>query len=346
MEYTTFELNRRFRNYIFETIKPNMAYKLTSTMSSIIGSRNVLLYHITVLSLVAFTVLFYLHLTFPNDIRAQGASITAADIRIAAVGDWACNPNTMNTLKNLESKHPDLVLALGDLSYQTTANCWLNLISPIENKTKIAIGNHDVITQQLLAQYMNHFGLSKQYYSFNFQNIHFLVMSTEVFFPMGSPEYNFVNNDLKAASTNPSIKWIIVSYHRPTYTSPSVHPGIVLWRETYHPLFDQYHVDLVLQGHNHNYQRSYPIEFNSSNTESPIITSTQKNSYDKPKGEIYTIVGTGGQFPHQLQGQAPYVVTQTSNIFGFLEIDISGHDLKGIYFANNGTIKDQFTITK
>ena len=252
----------------------------------------------------------------------------------------------MNTLKNLESKHPDLVLALGDLSYQTTANCWLSLISPIENKTKIAIGNHDVITQQLLAQYMNHFGLSNQYYSFNFQNVHFLVMSTEVFFPMGSPEYSFVNKDLKAASTNPSIKWIIVLYHRPSYTSPSVHPGIVLWRETYHPLFDQYHVDLVLQGHNHNYQRSYPIEFNSSNTDSPIITSTQKNSYDKPEGEIYTIVGTGGEFPYQLKGQAPYIVTQASNIFGFLEIDISNRDLKGIYFANDGTIKDQFTITK
>ena len=78
------------------------------------------------------------------------------------------------------------------------------------------------------------------------------------------------------------------------YTLPSTHSAIALLRSTYHPLFEQYGVDLVLQGHNHNYQRTYPIKFNSSSPKHPIETSTNKTTYTDPDGQIFAIVGTGG----------------------------------------------------
>ena len=37
----------------------------------------------------------------------------------------------------------ELVLGLGDYSYEADADCWLDTISPINNKMKISIGNHD-----------------------------------------------------------------------------------------------------------------------------------------------------------------------------------------------------------
>ena len=45
---------------------------------------------------------------------------------------------------------------------------------------KIAIGNHEVEEESKLTQYMEHFGLSNQYYSFDYQNVHFTVMSDNV----------------------------------------------------------------------------------------------------------------------------------------------------------------------
>ena len=53
-------------------------------------------------------------------------------------------------------------------------------MDPIDEKMKITIGNHDVLNPKLLKQYMDHFGLTKQYYSFDYNNIHFVAMSTEV----------------------------------------------------------------------------------------------------------------------------------------------------------------------
>src|SRR5919106_1883743 len=68
---------------------------------------------------------------------------TTTNFNFAAVGDWGCTDHTTDTIKNLQNKDPELVLALGDLSYENTGNCWLNETSSINNKLEIAIGNHD-----------------------------------------------------------------------------------------------------------------------------------------------------------------------------------------------------------
>ena len=57
---------------------------------------------------------------------------------------------------------------------------------------------------------------------------------------------------------------------------------------------DKYSVDLVVSGHSHNYQRTYPLIFNTKNSSVPIITSNETNTYNDPNGEIHIIVGTGG----------------------------------------------------
>jgi hypothetical protein len=42
----------------------------------------------------------------------------------AAAGDFGCTSNTRKTVENMKKNDPELVLALGDLSYQKSANCW------------------------------------------------------------------------------------------------------------------------------------------------------------------------------------------------------------------------------
>ncbi len=321
------------------------------------------------LSAMALLLLSITSLTQTPSIQTQMADAqhvpTVPDFNFAAVGDWGCTSNTNNTVNNIVGKNPALVLALGDYSYNTTSDeCWFKIVKPIEDKMKITIGNHDHRGLGQLYRYLNPFGLTEQYYSFNYKNIHFLALSTEIPFLVDSAQYKFVKNDLSKAASNPNIDWIIVYYHKQMYTLPSKHPAIALLRSTYHPLFEQYGVDLALQGHNHNYQRTYPIKFNSTSPKHPIETSTNKTIYTDPDGQIFATVGTGGEdlYPFKAQqatkkaskaqeatirGNSYYVKDYIG--FGVLDVDITnnGKTLTGKFYANNnGTIIDQFTIIK
>ena len=146
------------------------------------------------------------------------------------------------------TKKPELVLALGDLSYQRSPDCWFEIVSPLDNVTKIVRGDHD--SDARMTQYMQHFKMSKEFYSFNHKNIHFLIMSTETPYEMNSEQYQFVKSDLENISSRSDIQWIIVAYHQPAYTSPTDCKGCsprVMLRELYHPLFDKYEIGRAVQ---------------------------------------------------------------------------------------------------
>ena len=270
---------------------------------------------------------------------------------VAAVGDWACNDNSKNTLKNIESKKPELIIALGDLSYQRSAECWFDMISSVDNITRIVRGDHD--NDFRTSQYMQHFNMSSEFYSFNHVNIHFLIMSTEIPYQLGSKQYEFVKSDLENASKNSTIDWIIIAYHQPAYISPNDCRGCsprVTLRDVYHPSFDKYNVDLVLQAHNHNYERSYPILYNSKDSENPTIVNSNKNSYNYDinfHGSIFATVGTGGGELHNFEAKVPYTVMQHRG-FGFLNLELTnnGTRLNCNFYANDGTLPDHFTIDK
>ncbi len=263
---------------------------------------------------------------------------------VSAAGDWGCNSNSQNTQRKMYNKGPEVVLGLGDYSYSGTANCWFTVIKPIDGRMHISIGNNDDGSSTLLNQYLSHFHLSRQYYSFNYQNAHFLVLSTEMI--TSSSMYDFAKNDLAKAASNTGIDWIIVYMHKPMYTSPGQHGASTTMRDKYHPLFDKYGVDLVLYGHNHAYERSYPIKYDTSTPSTPIVTSSNKASYTNPTGAIYATVGTAGASLYTYSSKNSYIVTQYKG-HGFLDITISGSTLSAKFYANSdGSVKDQFTIKK
>jgi hypothetical protein len=194
--------------------------------------------------------------------KIQGVEFGTKGFNIAAIGDWGCNSNTQASANNIARSSPELVLALGDYSYTNTATCWIDIIEPMDSVTRITIGNHEDQVSEDSDAYLNHFGLSKKYYSYDYQNIHVLTLNSGENYARGSSQYNFVKNDLQLASNNPNIRWIIVTIHEPAYSSTnscSSCKAADSLSDTYHPLFDQYHVDLILAGHVHNYQRSRTI---------------------------------------------------------------------------------------
>jgi Calcineurin-like phosphoesterase len=271
----------------------------------------------------------------------------------AAVGDFGCSSNTKKTINNIEEKKPELVLPLGDLSYQTTADCWFDAMSPLKGKIMVTLGFHDVNDgKSKMDQYVKSFEMDKHYYSFDYRHVHFVTIASESKFDVGSAQYKFINEDLKKASENKDIDWIVVTTYGPFYTSPSTHKAEKDLRDIYHPLFEKYNVDLVLQAHNHNYQRTYPISYNSAGDSSePIVTNQLTTGYNNTTdGTVFALIGTGGESFYPLASQAPYVASQFGK-FGFLNIDISNGNphtkLTGTFYNNKGDeILDHFTIEK
>ncbi|HJU59507.1 MAG TPA: hypothetical protein VJ583_07135 [Nitrososphaeraceae archaeon] len=181
----------------------------------------------------------------------------------------------------------------------------------------------------IINEYLKPLNMTKTYYSFDVNNIHFTVIDPHIDHSFDSTQYQFIEQDLQNASpiNNPNIDWVFVE-HIPIYTSTSKHPANSTIRDIYHPLFDKYNVDLVFNGDNHNYQRTFPLKYNREDDSSlPIISDRNLNNYNSSSGDysgqIYIITGTGGRSLYEIKQQAPFVAIQHDKHYGFLNLDFS-----------------------
>ena len=116
----------------------------------------------------------------------QGALEDRGVYSFALAGDYGCDDTTRDTVSAMKKKNPDLVLALGDLSETKDPDCFFKLFKSLDEKgkLKIALGFHDMHdgddSSSRYSQYLSHFDMVDPFYSFDYKNIHFLVMNTGI----------------------------------------------------------------------------------------------------------------------------------------------------------------------
>lgn len=318
---------------------------------------------LVVIPLIFFIILVLLF----NTIRTTNADIHE-DIKtnhiqkfnFVTAGDFGCGDEPNRTIEGMAKKDPEIVIALGDLSYDKSSACWLYSIIPLDTtgRVKIIFGDHDLAKKLFkYNDYVRHFNMTKPFYSFNYANVHFLAMATAknsiIPYLNGSEQYNFVQHDLMNAHNNKSIDWIIVYSFRPFYSSGTEHSGQEVLPDTYHPLFEMYGVDIVLQAHSHNYQRTFPLMYNANSFSPlyhPTIVDKNRTEYKDANGTIFLTVGTAGAELHNFTSKYSYIVEQLET-HGFLNVDISSTDkelkMLGTFYENSGmNKKDHFSISK
>lgn len=258
-----------------------------------------------------------------------GNPIPATDYTVTAVGDWGCTTMT-NTIVDLinDDIDPDVVLGLGDGSYDNSSvSCFISRVTKLKTGRifKSAYGNHDVDKSTKKNDLINFFVDQRTYYTITYQNLWILVMDTESSFSSGSAQHTFVSGALTDAAADASIDWKIAIMHRPWVGGSSDHPyneGNIL--NTYLPLFDTAKVDLILTGHNHNMQRTYPIK--SAGGSSVTKTDSTTGPYTQGVGRIHVVCGTGG---HDSGNSLYSVGSYSNNAYsndtdnGVLKIEIS-----------------------
>jgi predicted MPP superfamily phosphohydrolase len=258
-----------------------------------------------------------------------------------AVGDLDCNNNSIQTINNSIDKKPEIFLAVGDLYYNCTPEDFKKMLSSLNQITYMTMGNHDSWSK---FAGLYHLPNDRPYYSFDKGNVHFLSISTESDLGQNSTQYNFINTDLDIASHNSSISWIIVLAHKPFISSETENIIEADNLKIYPPLFAKYGVDLVIQAHVHNYQRTFPILLD--NFSNPIIVA-KNNTINEGNGVLYITTGGGGHDLHVLNSTSPFVQTQYSD-YGILDVNVTIDSLKLKAYTNKDfkTPRDTFTILK
>jgi acid phosphatase type 7 len=131
---------------------------------------------------------------------------------------------------------------------------------------------------------------------------------------------------------NSHASWKFVIFHHPVYPS---HP----WRDTpalrehWVPIFDKHHVDLVLQGHDHAYLRTYPLR-------------NHRRVAGSGEGTIYVIAVSGDKFVDQAARE--YIEVGKSGVSTYQTVDIDGpsHRLTYRAWTEDGRVIDEFIVEK
>ncbi len=139
---------------------------------------------------------------------------------------------------------------------------------------------------------------NKSYYSIDFPEAKLIVLDTESDFDNNSEQYLWLTNELAGVQD----KWKFVAFHRPPFSS-SVHQSdndADKLRNTIAPAMQKYHVNLVLNGHDHLYER-----------------------YEK-NNVMYITTGGGGAPFYPITGENEGRIKIITNQLNFLIIEVTG----------------------
>ncbi|XP_065188740.1 acid phosphatase type 7-like [Sycon ciliatum] len=162
-------------------------------------------------------------------------------------------------------------------------------------------GNHEIAFN--FSHYRNRFAMpsadespanDQLWWSLDIGPVHFLSYDTEVYFAredLIQAQLDFINADLARAADpaqRKKVPWIVAFGHRPMYCSNIDNDDCATpkskVRAGLEATFYKYGVDFIVEGHEHSYERLYPV-FNE--------TVTQKNYID-PKAPVHIISGQAG----------------------------------------------------
>jgi hypothetical protein len=112
----------------------------------------------------------------------------------------------------------------------------------------------------------------------------------------GGAQRAWLERELAKARASHDIDWIVVCMHQVIVSSSDANGADLGIRAQFGPLFDRYEVDLVVCGHEHDYERSLPVRgvVSGSETLTPNPVSGDTTDVDSSKGTTHMVLGGGG----------------------------------------------------
>lgn len=291
------------------------------------------------IALVTTVGLMWLSLGPAGPRELSEGALAASDPVIAAAGDIACDPTSSSfnsgngtskscrqkyTADILTSMNPAAVLALGDIQYycggyQAFLQSYDLSWGRLKSITRPVVGNHEyktdggtdcTIANEGAAGYFQYFGSlagdpAKGYYSYNVGTWHIIALNSNCSQVGGcsssTPQGQWLKADLAAHSNYCTLAY----WHIPLFSSGgrAASNTASIWRTLY-----QYDVDVVLNGHDHIYERFAP--------------QTPDGVPDPARGIRQFIVGSGGANHTSIETIAANSEVRNTDTYGVLKLTL------------------------
>ncbi len=245
--------------------------------------------------------------------RTAPDATSTRPIKILAFGDSGGGGPDQYALRDVMLDFPyEMIIHTGDVAYdngtiQEFEDNVFGVYSQLFQNLPFfpAAGNHEYGTMQG-APFRDVFALpgdgGEQWYSYDWGRIHFAALDTEADY---ATQAAWLDEDLAASP----LPWKIVYMHRPPFSSGN-HGSDMSLRRILAPIFEKHDVQLVLSGHDHDYERT------------------------KPQGGVaYVVTGGGGRGTYNV-GSSDFTAF-AEEVIHFVTIDVGMEEL--VLHAIDGT---------
>ena len=255
----------------------------------------------------------------PAGFRTAPLPGSGSKVTFAAFGDSGSGgADQMAILDQLGTVPFRLMIHTGDIAYEsgTLAQFESNYFAVYADLLRSfamfpAIGNHDdggVYRQVFDLPYGSR---GHNWYSFDHGDVHFVALDTT---EMSDQQAAWLDEDLAANQ----LPWVVVYGHHPPYSSGE-HGSSMEFRQLFGPILEEHRVDLVLSGHDHDYERVAP-----------------------QNGVHYVVTGGGGRGTRPVGSSA--FTDFSEAVLHFVYVEVEGDQLLLHAIDGEGTEFDQLLI--
>lgn len=272
----------------------------------------------------------------------------------------------------VESLEPDLFLHTGDLLYTGTYDQvvfqeyrpllasvglyaargnhsgiqveeWFDFFSPPDVLAEIVPCElpEDICSEPVDAPIQVSDPRAATFYSFDWGPAHFAVLDSNTNLEPCGKQIRWLCADLSAARARGAV-WLVLMMHHPVYTA-GAHSILDFETTLLIPsIAEKFGVDLVLSGHDHNYQRTYPLR------QGVIVEAWQEPSYVSPAGTVYVVTGGGGTRLYGRLPRAPhrFLFKAFESVHHATQLDVSPTEMRVQALRTDGSLIDTFTLSK
>lgn len=250
-----------------------------------------------------------------NEKDVEGTVETPVDTNVGVIGETEDNEWLAKLLERIRLRSIDWLTFTGNITSSSNPIPWFNMLGIFRERTALSFGIFDNINPQMKSKITSLLApsvpaLSRGYYSKTRYNLCEIFMDVTKPFENGSPQYDFIAATLSSAKDNPKIDFIVVYCNKAFYATLAANDATQVidgrLRTTYHKLFEDNGVHLVISGQFKNYQRQKVLSWNEAAPDTPgeyttgqpnFVINTGQKGFGTGIGCLFVINGTGGKRP-------------------------------------------------
>jgi hypothetical protein len=236
------------------------------------------------------------------------AATTSGSVVMVGAGDISdCGNNNDEATAKLVDNIGGTVFTAGDNvytdgTYTQFVNCYNPTWGRSKSRTDPSPGNHDYNTGGA-AGYFQYFNNVPAYYAYNLGSWRIYSLNSEISVSATSPQVTWLKADLAA---NPKL-CVMAYWHKPRFSSGSTH-GSNSSMQTLWSVLDAAGADLVINGHEHNYER-----FAEMNASGAAVSP----------GLREIVVGTGGESHYAFGSALAASQVRNGTTYGVIKLTLS-----------------------